>query len=75
VAKKHWKDLPRWAKRAIVVVGAMQMSLLAAAQADISRRPAQDINGSKLRWRLVSMINLAGPILYFVLGRRRRPVS
>lgn len=75
MAKKKWKDLRPWAKRAIVVGGTIQLSLMAAAQADISRRPAEDINGSKLRWRLISMVNVAGPILYFLLGRRRRPVS
>lgn len=73
--KKKWKDLQPWAKRAVVVGGTIQLSLMAAAQADISRRPAEDINGSKLLWRLISMVNVAGPILYFLLGRRRRPVS
>jgi hypothetical protein len=75
MAKKRWKDMPPWARRAILVGASVQISLMAAAQADISRRSAADINGSKLRWRLISMINLAGPILYFTLGRRRRPVS
>lgn len=67
--------MPRWAKRATLVVGAVQMMLMAAAQIDITRRPAEGINGSKLRWRLISMINVGGPILYFLLGRRRRLVS
>jgi hypothetical protein len=73
--KRRWKDLPRWAKRAILVAGSVQLSLMATAQADISRRPAEEINGSKLGWRLVSMINFVGPILYFLQGRKRRALS
>ena len=75
MAKKRWQDLPPWVRAAVLMVGSVQVSLFAAAQADITRRPADEINGSKLGWRLVCLINIAGPILYFVRGRRRRALS
>lgn len=75
MAKKRWKDLPPWARTVILAAASVQVSLLAAAQADISRRSADEINGSKLGWRLISLINFIGPILYFVRGRARRSIS
>lgn len=55
---------------AIVLLGAVQVSLLIAAQVDIQRRPAEQINGPKTRWRLVCLINIIGPLSYFRWGRR-----
>lgn len=75
MAKKRWKDLPPWAQTVIIVAASVQVSLFAAAQADITRRPAEEINGSKLGWRLISLINFAGPLCYFLRGRKRRPIS
>lgn len=75
MAKKRWKDLPPWARTVILVVASVQVSLFAAAQADISRRSADEINGSKLTWRLISLINIAGPLCYFLRGRARRSIS
>ncbi len=72
---RRWQDLSPRTRAAVLAIGSVQVSLLAAAQVDISRRPAERINGSKLTWRLISMINIVGPILYFVLGRRRRSLS
>jgi hypothetical protein len=54
----------------IVVLGAIQLTLLFAAQIDIQRRPADQINGAKMMWRLVCLINFVGPLSYFRWGRR-----
>ena len=70
---KQWQDLTDLQKRGIVVLlGALQMTLLAAALIDIRRRPADAINGSKRLWTAVVFINGIGPIAYFVFGRKRQ---
>jgi hypothetical protein len=53
----------------LVALGVLQVSLNAAAQVDISRRPASDARGSKIGWRLISLINVFGPLAYFRWGR------
>jgi hypothetical protein len=55
----------------MVVLAAVQLGLLIAAERDIQRRPAPLVRGSKTRWRLVCLINFLGPLSYFTFGRRR----
>lgn len=69
--KKTWKEMSPSARAGFILVGIAQISLLLAAQRDISRRPAELINGPKAAWRLASFINFVGPVGYFVLGRKR----
>lgn len=69
--KKRWKDLTPRARLGVMVTGALELALLVAAQRDISRRPAEQIRGSKLLWRAVSLVNFVGPGSYFIFGRRR----
>lgn len=69
MAKKSWADLPPRVRTLIVAAGAVEIALLAAAQIDITLRPAERIRGSKLRWRLLSFVNIVGPVLYFWRGR------
>ena len=69
--KKTWKEMSPAARASFVAVGIAQVSLMIAAQRDISRRPAEQINGPKAAWRMASMINFIGPMGYFVLGRKR----
>jgi hypothetical protein len=69
MAKKSWADLPPRVRTLIIGAGAVEIALLAAAQIDITLRPAYRIRSSKLRWRLVSLINVIGPVLYFWRGR------
>ena len=68
---KQWQDLTDRQKRGIVVLGALQITLLAAALIDIRRRSADAINGSKRLWTAIVFINGIGPIAYFVVGRKR----
>ena len=68
---KQWQDLTDRQKRGIVLLGALQITLLSAALIDIRRRPADAINGSKRLWTAVVFINGIGPIAYFVVGRKR----
>ncbi|MFJ5862558.1 hypothetical protein ACIQCM_14160 [Pseudarthrobacter sp. NPDC092439] len=69
--KKTWKEMSPSARAGFILVGIAQVSLLLAAQRDISRRPAELINGPKAAWRAASFINFVGPMGYFVLGRKR----
>ncbi|TNB74549.1 hypothetical protein FHJ30_04970 [Arthrobacter sp. BB-1] len=72
--KKTWKEMSPSAKAGTIVVGIVQMSLLVAAQRDISKRPAAMINGPKAAWRAASFINFIGPMGYFIFGRKK-PVT
>ena len=71
--RMKWKDMPPQARIGTVVVGAIQLTLLLAAQRDISRRPAEQIRGSKTMWRLATLINFIGPGSYFAFGRKKLP--
>lgn len=69
--KKTWKEMSPAARAGFVAVGIAQVALMLAAQRDISRRPASQINGPKAAWRVASLINFIGPTGYFILGRKR----
>jgi hypothetical protein len=69
--KKTWKEMSPSAKAGTILVGIAQVSLLVAAQRDISKRPAAMINGPKAAWRAASFINFIGPVGYFTFGRKR----
>ncbi|MGO4600860.1 PLDc N-terminal domain-containing protein [Terrabacter sp. 2YAF2] len=70
MAKKKWSDLTSGQQAAIVVAGCVQVSLAAAAWADLARRPAEEVVGSKAKWAAVIAINFVGPLAYFARGRR-----
>ena len=69
---EKWSDLTARQKAPFVLRGIVQLALLAAALADIHRRPAEEINGSKWLWSVVAFANFMGigPITYFVFGRK-----
>lgn len=68
---KKWEDLSPLQQASVVALGMVQITLLAAALLDIRRRPAEQINGTKRMWTLISFINYVGPIAYFLFGRKR----
>ena len=59
-----------WASVAIAV----SLVLVAAAERDIQRRPASEVRGSKVLWRLVCL-NALGALGYFRWGRRPTPAE
>ena len=67
---KDWDSLGPSGKAAVVALGVVQFALLVAALTDIYRRPAAEVRGRKLFWGLISFVNFAGPISYFLFGRR-----
>ena len=54
-----------WAVALIV----LSLGLVTAAERDIQRRPADQVHGSKLFWRL-ACLNALGAVGYFRWGRR-----
>lgn len=75
MAKHSWSELSPRLKAAIIVTGIVEAALLLAAQIDLARRPAALVAGSKTGWRLFSFVNVIGPIVYFLRGRRPRALS
>jgi len=71
MAPKKWDDLSDRQKMAALVATSVQVSLLLTALADIYRRPAEEIRGSKWTWAATSLVNFVGPVSYFAFGRRR----
>ena len=74
MGKKRWSDLSEQTRRRILVGAAFEGILKIVALADIRRRPASDIRGSKAKWATaVALVNSAGavPVAYLVYGRRR----
>jgi hypothetical protein len=69
MVRPGWNSLAPGFRTALVALAAVEAALLLAAQVDITRRPAKGIAGSKGAWRLISLVELAGPIAYFVFGR------
>lgn len=69
--KKAWKDLSPTAKFGTISAAIVQLSLLVAAQTDITRRPASEIRGSKTMWRVATLVNFVGPGSYFTFGVKR----
>lgn len=57
------------AQAAIVGVTAWNVWLIVTAQRDIQRRPADEVRGPKLLWRVACLTNTVGPLLYFRWGR------
>jgi len=74
VGNKRWADLSPNTRRFVVIAGAVEGVLKAAALADLARRPAEEVRGSKARWAVaIVLINSVGavPLTYFAYGRRK----
>lgn len=67
---ESWRTLSPPTRAALAALGVVEAGLLLAAQVDISRRSPAQVRGRKIVWRLVSLINIVGPIAYFTRGRR-----
>lgn len=66
-----WSELSQRQRAIIGTAAAAELSLKVAALIDIKRRPADRIRGPKRLWRAAMVVNLLGPVSYFVFGRRR----
>ncbi len=68
-ARKQWRHLSVPQRTTVIAGGVVELTLFALAQIDIGRREPDEIRGSKLMWRLISLVSFIGPILYFTVGR------
>lgn len=68
--KTKFADLAPWQQAVVLTLASTQLALAATAWADLATRPAEKVNGSKLRWALTIAVNFLGPIQYFRKGRR-----
>ena len=69
-SRKRWRDLSPRHRTGIVIAAVVQIGLQAAALVDLRRRSAHKVRGDKRFWAAASFVNFAGPIAYFVRGRR-----
>ena len=69
---KKWASLTATGRTPFVLRGVLQVGLLAAALADIYRRPVEEIRGSRWLWSVVALVNFMGigPVAYFAFGRK-----
>lgn len=70
MARRKWSDLSDRQRALVLTAVSVQISLLLTALADIYRRPAEEIRGSKRVWAAVSFVNFVGPASYFLFGRK-----
>lgn len=68
-AKKPFKQYSRSQRASVVVIFAVSLGLVAAAERDIQHRPGDQVRGSRALWRLVCL-NALGAASYFRWGRR-----
>lgn len=69
--KPQWKDMTAGQRTATVIAASVQIALAATAWADLARRPAERVTGTKGLWAAIIGVNFIGPITYFIWGRRR----
>lgn len=67
----RWSDLSDRQRKLLVTAAACEASLKIAALIDIQRRPPGQIRGPKALWRAAMVVNLLGPLSYFLVGRKR----
>ncbi|MFK0004171.1 PLDc N-terminal domain-containing protein [Paenarthrobacter sp. NPDC090522] len=69
--KKSWRDMSTGQRVMLMISGAVNLTLLIAAQRNLAKTPEAQIRGKKVLWRAASFINFFGPVSYFLFGRRR----
>lgn len=70
-AGTRWADLSDGQRKLVIAAATAEALLKIAALIDIQRRPADQIRGPKALWRAAMVVNLVGPVSYFVVGRKR----
>ena len=68
---RNWSSIPGAKQRGIGVAAFVQFALLGIALRDWRKRPGSQMRGgSKWKWFPVLFVNVVGPIIYLVWGRR-----
>src|SRR5436309_3055734 len=66
--RKRWADMSPAQKARNMLVAAVEVTMVAFALADLRRRPASEIRGSKRIWAMTTFIQPFGPVIYFIFG-------
>lgn len=69
--KRSWSDMSPGKKAALIVLGALQVGLLALTQWDIAHRADDEVRGDRRMWKGLAFVNWLGPLAYFTIGRRQ----
>ena len=71
--KVDLSSVPVWLVAVAVALVLVQLTLDVVALVDLYRRPAAQVVGpNKLLWvAAIVLLNIAGPLLYLLIGRRR----
>ena len=69
MAKKKFSELSPKGRATASTVIVVSVALVIAAERDLSRRPGEEVRGSKLLWRLICLNGL-GALAYLRWGRR-----
>lgn len=64
------KPLTDKQKRILAVTLVVHVIVLSFTWRDLSRRPAAGVRGKKAVWRIASLLNTSGSVLYWLFGRR-----
>ena len=70
MAARKWSDMSGVQRFGVAAGGIVQLVLAGLAWSDLAHRPAKKVNGPKGVWAAVIAINYAGPIAYFIGGRK-----
>lgn len=67
--RKKWSDLSPTQQRLVVALALMEVVVTTVALADLVRRPAAQVRGSKAVWGIGMLVQPVGPLAYLALGR------
>jgi hypothetical protein len=70
MAKRSWSELTDSQKAGVIIAGALQLGLLAAALWDLAHRKPEEVRGDRRLWAGLVFINWIGPLAYFTIGRK-----
>ncbi len=73
--KKRWSDFSTAQKIGIIVMGILQVSLIAGGLWDLRHRKQEELRGDRRFWWGFMFVNWVGPIAYFTYGRKNCPLS
>ena len=69
--RRRWSDFSPRQQTAIVLGAIAELVMTTVALRDLVRRPAREVRGWKSLWLLGFVVQPIGPMLYFLVGRRR----
>jgi hypothetical protein len=69
--KKRWSDFTPMQQKAIIGGAIAELVITTLAVRDLRRRPRREVRGWKPAWLVTFVVQPFGPLLYFLVGRRR----